>query len=418
MKKMFLLAMSTALCLSLGACGQAAGGGKDSVSAKTAAREAAVTETTAGKAPVSEASAPDSDQQSTASALSETVPDHGDAEAEGMRKITDLGGNEVEIPAASQIKRVVIISPPVMSFAVQTIPDTNMIVGITHRAFDTSNREILDKVFPDWKSVDTSFLDASFAVNKESLLKLDPDIIFYYGNIQKKGIENIGIPSVDFFSKELKGPEAFSVAWDGLLREIFGKDSSASQKKEWERTDEKVAGLLEKKGTGKVKTGLCVVSDEAGKIVVSGQDSFDAYAQSYFDESGIQNVAGDLQGGQEVSMEKIYEWNPDMIIVFHDAPAKFILDNSIKGQDWSLLDAWKNKAVYDIPRTTFSWITPCADAPLMPLWLLQKAYPELLSESEMRKETVDYYKRNYQIDLTDSNLDSIFGYRDKEGAGL
>lgn len=379
MKKMFVLALSAVLCLSLAACGQMAGEVKDSGFAQTAGTDA--------------------------------VSGPG-----GMRKITDLGGNVVEVPAVSQIKRVVIISPPVMSFAVQTIPGTSMIVGITYRAFDTSNQAILDKVFPGWKSVDTSFLDASFAVNKESLLKLDPDIIFYYGNIQKKGIENIGIPSVDFFSKELKGPEAFSVAWDGLLREIFGKDSSASQKKEWERTNEKAASLLKQKET--TKRGLCIVSDEAGKIVVSGKDSFDAYAQSYFDESGIENVAGDLQGSSEVSMEKIYEWNPDVIIVFLDAPAKSILDNKIKGQDWSLLDAWKNKAVYDIPRTTFSWITPCADAPLMPLWLISKAYPELLSENEMRKETVDYYKRNYQIDLTDSNLDSIFGYRNQEGAGL
>ena len=91
---------------------------------------------------------------------------------------------------------------------------------------------------------------------------------------------------------------------------------------------------------------------------VSGTDSFDAYAQSFFDKAGIQNSAVGVKGTAEVSMEQIYEWNPDMIIVFLDVPAKSIIDNSIKGQDWSLLDAWKNGAVYDVPRTTYSWITP------------------------------------------------------------
>jgi iron complex transport system substrate-binding protein len=115
-------------------------------------------------------------------------------------------------------------------------------------------------------------------------------------------------------------------------------------------------------------------------------------------------------------MEQIYEWNPDMIIVYHDVPAKSIMDNSIKGQDWSLLDAWKNGAIYDVPRTTYSWITPCADSPLLPLWLVSKAYPDLFSEEEMRTEIVEYYQRNYEIDLTESDLASILGYREASGS--
>lgn len=132
--------------------------------------------------------------------------------------------------------------------------------------------------------------------------------------------------------------------------------------------------------------------------------------------SGIRNVAADLKGTVEVSMEQIYEWNPDMIIVFHDAPAKDILSNNIDGQDWSLLNAWKNGAVYDVPRTTYSWITPCADSPLLPLWLLSKAYPGLLSEAEVKTEITEYYQRNYEISLTESDLNSIFGYREASGS--
>lgn len=342
------------------------------------------------------------------------TPDMVSAEAKGSKIITDLGGNEVEVPEASEISRVVVISPPVMSFAVEVIPDTEMIIGINSRAFTTSNTEIVSKVFPNWQSVDTTFIDPGFVVNTESLLTLDPDIIFYYGNVQKQGLGNIDIPSVDFFSKELNGPEEVSVAWDGLLREIFELDSSGSQQEEWNRTNDKLAQLQE--GKGEAKSALCVFSNAGGSLVVSGTDTFDAYAQSFFDMTGIRNVAAELKGTVEVSMEQIYEWNPDMIIVFHDAPAKAIVDNSIGGQDWSLLDAWKNGAIYDVPRTTYSWITPCADSPLMPLWLISKAYPELLSETEIRAEIREYYERNYNNSLTEDNLDSILGYREASGS--
>ncbi|WP_333645528.1 ABC transporter substrate-binding protein [Lacrimispora sp.] len=390
MKNKIIASMLAAgLCLSLAACGQ-----------KT------VNQTVS---PESQQSAAESRQPVTSEPQQPSAP-----ESKDKRTITDLGGNEVEIPAVPEIQRVVVISPPVMSFAVQTIPDTEMITGINSRAFTTSNVEIVNKVFPNWQSVDTSFIDASFAVNTESLLSLDPDIIFYYGNVQKQGLGNIDIPSVDFFSKGLNGPEAVSVAWDNQLREIFGLDTSGSLQEEWDRTNGKISQLLQNQN--QEKTALCIFSNAAGSITVSGTDSFDAYAQSFFDMAGIQNAAADIEGTAEVSMEQIYQWNPDMIIVFHDAPAQKILDNSIEGQDWSLLKAWKDKAVYDVPRTTYSWITPCADSPVLPLWLVSKAYPDLISDSELKTEISEYYQRNYDITLTDDDINSILGYRKASGS--
>lgn len=323
--------------------------------------------------------------------------------------ITDLGGNEVTIPAASDIKRIVILSPPVMSFVVKAVPDTSMITGINARAFTTSNLNIISKVFPNWQSVDTSFVDTSFAINKESLLALEPDIIFYYGNFQKEGLENIDIPCVDFFSKQLTDPETVSIAWDKQLRDILGYSNDLLQD-EWNTTNDMLSELLKEKQES--VTALCIFSNTSGSIVVSGTDSTDSYAQSFFDKAGIINAAASLEGTSEVSMEQIYQWNPDMIIVFQDSPAQSILDNSIEGQDWSLLDAWKNKRIYDIPRTTFSWITPCADSPLMPLWLVSKAYPDLISESTMRTKISDYYQRNYDILLSDEEIDSILDLRE------
>lgn len=53
---------------------------------------------------------------------------------------------------------------------------------------------IVDKIFPNWQTVDTTFIDASFAVNAESLLALNPDIISIMGICRKRGSEKLQFP--------------------------------------------------------------------------------------------------------------------------------------------------------------------------------------------------------------------------------
>lgn len=384
MKNKFIsVVLPAVLCLSLAACGQSASQSDESKAPET-------------------------------SATSELPAGTSGVESNEPRTITDLGGHEVIIPAPGEIKKIVILSPPVMSFVVSAIPDTEMIVGINSRSFLTSNLQIVEKVFPNWKSVESSFVDVNFAVNTESLLSLEPDIIFYYGDFQKKGIEGLNIPAVDFLMKGVNSPEKMSVAWDAQIREILGTDTSVGIQKEWDNTNARLEGLLEKMGDQK-KKGLCIKLNQAGSVMVMGSDSFDGWAQSFFALSGIENVAASVEGTGEVSMEQIYEWDPDFIMCFQDVPASYILDNSIEGQDWSLLEAWKNKQVFDVPRTTYAWVTPCADSPLFPLWLVSKAYPELVSGSEVRAEIKEYYQRNYKVDLTEQDLDSILDYREATG---
>lgn len=386
MKNKFLVVIMAVLCLWLAACGQTAQPQDNS--------DAAISEG-------------ETKQETEKAAETEK-------ETSSTRTIIDLGGNEVTIPAPDEIEKIVILSPPVMSFVVSAVPDTEMIVGINSRSFLTSNPQIVERVFPDWQSVESSFVDVNFAVNTESLLSLEPDIIFYYGDFQKKGIEGINIPAVDFLMKGVNSPEKMSVAWDTQIREILGTDTSVGIQAEWDATNTKLESMLKDAGDQK-KRGLCIKLNQAGSIMVMGTDSFDGWAQSFFALSGIENVATSVEGTGEVSMEQIYQWDPDFIMCFQDVPASYILENSIEGQDWSLLTAWKNKQVFDVPRTTYAWVTPCADSPLFPLWLVSKAYPELLSDGEVRNEIREYYQRNYNVELTEQELESILGYREATG---
>ncbi|HWR30917.1 MAG TPA: ABC transporter substrate-binding protein, partial [Negativicutes bacterium] len=329
------------------------------------------------------------------------------SETEETRTITDLGGNTVTLPPAKKIKRVVIISPPTTSVLLGVIPDTEMIVGINGRAFTTANTEIVEKLFPNWGSVKTDFVSEGFVSNTEELLKLEPDIVFYYGESQKPGIKNLGIPTVDFMIKGENNPEIVTISWDNLMRQIFDKEGSTTLEKEWKASNQKGQEVLSTY-KGERKSALFLFSNMGGIITVYGSGT---YADTWFEKSGLINAAADVKGQAEVSMEQLYEWNPDFIYVFIGSPASAMLQNKMQGQDWSLLSAYQNKAIIDIPQAIYSWGAPCADAPLMPLWMISKSYPELLSKNDFSELFSKYYERMYGIELGSDLIATVLSPR-------
>lgn len=322
---------------------------------------------------------------------------------DGARTITDLGGHAVILPAADKIKRVVIISPPTTSILLGVISDTGMIVGVNSKAFTTANTEIVEKLFPNWCSVETEFVSKGFVSNTEELLNLDPDIVFYYGDFQKSGIENLGIPTIDFMIKGENNPETVTVVWDNLMRRIFEVEDLTTLEQEWKVSNQKAQQVLGTY-TGKKKSALFLFSNTGGVITVYGRGT---YAEIWFEKSGLLNAAAEVKGLAEISMEQLYEWDPDYIYVFIGSPALMMLDNKIQGQDWSLLTAYKNKAIIDMPQGIYSWGAPCSDSPLMPLWLIAKSYPELISMDEFLTLFSNYYERMYGIELDDELITSV-----------
>jgi len=323
------------------------------------------------------------------------------------RTITDLGGNTVTLPPAEEIKRVVVITPPVTSILLGVIRDTEMIVGVNERTFNDANTEILGKLLPNLESVETAFVSKNFETNTEELMNLDPDIVFYYSDFQKSGIENLGIPIVDFMMKGENSPETITIAQDNQMRQIFDVEGSTTLEKEWASSNQKAQDVLSTYA-GEKKSALYLVSNIGGIITVYGSGT---YADGCFEKAGLVNAAADITGEAEVSMEQLYEWDPDYIYVFMGTTASVMLKNNVQGQDWSLLTAYKNKTILDMPQAIYSWGATCADSPLMSLWLISKSYPELLSADKFRTLFSEYYERMYDIKLVDDLITTVLSPR-------
>lgn len=322
-----------------------------------------------------------------------------------FRTVTDLQGNRVRLPPANDLKRVVIIAPPLVSwFACLGAPRAE-IVGANKIAFENANKKLLDLMLPGWRDIPTGFL-TGFRSNTEELLKLNPDIILVYGNFQKKGLQGITVPVLDFF---LGGHdnEAGSIASENLIREVFqsGRGSSSLQK-EWDRSKKVTADLLANV-QGPRKKGMMIVSNTGDKLMVMGMGSC---GDDWLKKSGLINVAdiADPQGsGREVTMEQIYAWDPDIIYLFWGIPASEHIKGNIPGQNWLHVKAARNGAVYDMPRGLTNWGTAKADSPLAMLWLVSKNYPQLLSEADFSKMMKAFYSRRYNIALSSELMEEI-----------
>ncbi len=319
------------------------------------------------------------------------------------RTIIDLAGNTVTIPAPEEINRVVIIAPPLLSTYVSTAQDSKKLVGVHPTAFNDANQELLNLMVPNNKGINTTFL-TGYESNVEELLKLDPDLVLVYGETQKKGLENIQIPVVDFFTKNQINEE-WSVQIDELMQEIFALDEDNSLQKEWDKANQNVAQILSEAKEKKAQKGLMIMSNTGDKVTVRGAGS---YGDDWLLKSGLSNVASEITGDNiEVTMEQIYQWNPDIIYVFRGLPAGEYLSGTIKGQDWSQTEAFKNGRIYDTPKGMINWGTPCADSPLMLQWLVSKNFPDKLSKKDFASVMKEFYKSRYGIDLTDELANSI-----------
>ncbi|GKX28758.1 iron(III) dicitrate-binding protein [Vallitalea longa] len=298
--------------------------------------------------------------------------------------------------------RVTIISPPIFSIYLSASPENSTVVGINSRSFSTANEKVLSELYPGYKDINTSFINNEFVVNTEELLKLSPDIIFYYGDNQKNELDKLDVDSVDMMLSKNRDPEVMTIEWEKHLEESFNITSENTIEKEWETSNNKANELLKNNFTK--KKGLYIFSYINGKVTVSGNDS---YGDNFFNKAGIENVAKGIDGCKEVSMEQIYEWNPDVVFIFLGIPATTIINNQTTNQDWSLIQAYKNKAIFDIPQATYSWGAPSADSPIMPLWLISKTYPDSLSRDDFITYLKGYYNRIYEIELKDEIVEDI-----------
>ena len=110
-------------------------------------------------------------------------------------------------------------------------------------------------------------------------------------------------------------------------------------------------------------------------------------------------------GQTEVSIEQVFEWNPEVIIT--ENPHFF---NSVyKDPIWLKIDAVKNRRVYLTPRGPFCWFDRPTGASTIPgiMWTAQILYPELFVDIDLKALTKSFYEEFYHYNISEAEMDRL-----------
>ena len=313
------------------------------------------------------------------------------------RLFTDSAGREVIIP--SQIDAIA----PSGSYAqiiLMTLCPENL-VGLSG-PFTKIQKEYIDETYWNLPILGRLY-GSSGTINLEELIKSAPDIIIDMGEA-KAGIaadldavqEQTGIPII-FIEATL---ETMAEAYE-TLGEILGMEEEITEMSQYIKA---VLSFAEETRSNIPESSRPRVLFSQGEYgnEVNGTGSVHA---EILDVVGVINAA-DLDGtissgGDEVSMEQIMLWNPEIIILAPDSNYKEIWSDP----SWAAIAALKSGEVYEVPIGPYNWLNrpPSVQRVLGILWLGNLIYPEYY-DFDMIEKTQEFYSIFFDYDISEDEV--------------
>ncbi|SDL20668.1 iron complex transport system substrate-binding protein [Clostridium cochlearium] len=315
--------------------------------------------------------------------------------------VTDTIGREVTI--SDEVNKIAVVPIPWSSMVYAIDGTGDKIVGMNPSAKKAYKKSMLKVLSPEMEKVNTEFIDNNFTVNIEEALKIKPDLFIQWDNQEKniKQLTEAGIPTIALKYGTQKDLE------NGikLIGQVLKKEDRANKLIEYHNENLKYFESKQELFKNKKKPKVLYLRDE--QLKVAGNKSYNNFM---IDKTGGINVAKDVPGQWvNVNMEQIIKWNPEIIYVsnFSDIQPDDLINNKIKGQDWSQIDAVKNKKVYKTPIGMYRWDAPCAESHLMFKWMGNIQQPDIFNDYKIENEIRKFYKDFLNYDLSKEEIKNI-----------
>ena len=335
--------------------------------------------------------------------------------------VVDHQGIEVEVP--KKIERIALCNMyPLTSVISVFFNSADKIVAMSKPSLTAAQNGLLGQLYPEILNIDTAALTGQ--INIEELMKKNPDIVFINaGNFEaRKILGDAGIPAVGVAVNKWNYDCIETLDhWISLLAELFPEDSDKVQ------TVHDYSYRIYNEIQARVKD---IPDDERVRVFVLFQYSPTAmltsgnrfFGQWWCDAIGAINVGHDIdkESSVPVSMEQVYAWNPEAIVItnFTSAQPETLYNNSMGSDDWSAIKAVKERRVYKTPLGMYRSYTPGVDAPVSLLWWAKAIYPERFEDMDLIATAKDYYKSVFGIELTDEQIESIFAPPSEAAGGF
>ena len=325
-----------------------------------------------------------------------TPPAEEDTAAQ-TRVFTDSTGREVTVPA--QIDKVAVSGPLAQIVLFALCPDK--LVGVAN-AWDESAQQFLDEKYYNLPLLGQLY-GGKGELNLETLLSSGAEVVIDVGEAKSTIVEDMndlqeqtGIPFLHIDAKLVSMDETYT-----MLGDLLGMTDEARTLADYCRsTYDKATAIAD----GVEKAKLLYISGDAGLNVIA-QGSFHAEVINLLsDNLAVVDEPSSKGSGNEVDMEQLLNWNPDVILF---APGSIY---STVDQDaaWQNITAIKNGTYYEVPMGPYNWMgfPPSVQRLLGMLWMAKVLYPDA-ADYDLYTEAANYFQLFYHCQLTQEQYDAL-----------
>ncbi|MBU2511619.1 ABC transporter substrate-binding protein [bacterium] len=313
------------------------------------------------------------------------LPVYAQSQVETARTLIDDAGRTVVLPA--KVQKLVVPNNWILSM-VFALRARDIVVGSSVGVTRDSG---FNAVYPDWIKKLTVVGDVS-NLNKETILKLETDVVLTQPGPNVTQMESIGIPIVAM-SRSKSAEENIL-----LIGKVLGKEKEAQELADF---------YTSKIDFVKSRTADIPVQSRKKIYFVAGPTVTKTYGKNlghgnYYQWAGGSLISDILDGSDistiDVSQEQIIAWNPDLVVISFGkgiTPAD-ILNNP----QWQEINAVKTKQVFLEPPPHFGSLKKPVTSCIGTLWVAQKLYPERFTDINVQQEAESFVERFYEVKMT------------------
>ena len=334
---------------------------------------------------------------SLAACGAQSAPTEDENTAPETRVFTDSVGREVTVPV--QIDRIAVSGPMAQIVLFALCPDK--LVGISN-AWDESAAQYLDTEYYNLPLLGQLY-GGKGELNLETLLESGAQVVIDVGEAKGSIVEDLdalqeqtNIPFVHIDAALASMDETYT-----LLGDLLGMPDEAKALADYCRSTYDRALTI---ADSVEKANLLYVTGDAGLNVIA-QGSYHAEVIDLLSNNlAVVDDPSSKGTGNEVDMEQILNWNPDVILFAPDS----VYDTMAGDAAWQGVTAIQNGAYYEVPMGPYNWMgfPPSVQRLLGMLWMAKVLYPEA-ADYDLYTEAAQYFKLFYHCDLTREQYDAL-----------
>ena len=318
------------------------------------------------------------------------------------REFTDSTGRTVTLPA--QITKIAISGPLSQIYILPLAGD--MLVGVSNAYAEDMQQYLPAYIFE--KTEIGQLYGGKGEMDLEALLAAAPEVVIDIGEAKKTTAEDLtalteqtGIPFIHIDATVATAPEAYRT-----LGALLGREEKAEELAVWcENTYAQISAMMEQvDADGARKSLLYCLGDKGVNVIAKG--SFHAETINLLSENlAVMEEVAVTGSGNEVDLEQILLWDPDVIIFAPDSCYEEIGASA----QWQSVGAVARGNYYKTPAGPYGWLSspPAVQRYLGMLWLGTLLYPEY-AEYDLQEEITEYYRLFYGCELTQEMIQDLF----------